>query len=357
MATIVQKPANLVGAFNPLLLEISKGSEQSSEIQILVDNEPYSLEREYINNKVRYNLSDLIKNGFKNEQTQVIENVVFVDKLLSVEFGSNDDGLEFQSLAINAVSQRKGTYDMTSMQGKFLTGFESLKKYKDYPLLISFLTFPNPDTTYLNVNGITVNDDSFTKKHLTFSIPNETNKISITHNKLTTPLLTNSGNEVRTNNNELIVVSTGVVETESDEEMNVGQSCKPESQFYIRWINRLGGWDCWMFKNRQFLKSELKKVETFYPTIDDYIPGPPNSETVLSAEASETVIAGEENLTENEFDNLQLLKYSPFIQVYNKDTKEWSRIYLEKSENEKDTKNTRFSVEFEFTLPMPKLQF
>jgi hypothetical protein len=111
-----------------------------------------------------------------------------------------------------------------------------------------------------------------------------------------------------------------------------------------------------MFKNRQFQKSELTKTETSYPAIEDYENGPAEAAYTLEAEAKETIIAGEENLTENEFDNLQLLKYAPIIQQYNKDAGEWSRIYIDKADTEKNTGDTRFALEFEFILPLPKLQ-
>ncbi|MDR0682023.1 MAG: hypothetical protein LBG15_09290, partial [Dysgonamonadaceae bacterium] len=267
---ILTQPPAISGAFNPLLLELQQGNETSADITINVDGNTYELSREYLNGKARYNLTELIKSGFKNEQTTVIENI-FIDKLLQVEFGSTQTGASFNSTAIRAVSQRRGQYDMTPLCGTFLTGFHELKKYKNYPLFVSFLTFPN--TTYINLNGITLNENSFTQKHLTLSVPDGTNTVSITTEALAFALADNLNDPITTNAGVEIVVSTGLLEPEN-KTTGIDQPCNPVSPFYIRWINRLGGWDCWMFKNRQFQKSELTKTETSYPAIEDYENGP-----------------------------------------------------------------------------------
>jgi hypothetical protein len=349
---ILQQPPAITGTFNPVLLKLQQGDEPSADVTVFVDNREYQLSRDYLNGTARYNLTGIIKQEFHDEQTTVIENI-FTDKLLAVAFGSTQSEIQFDSAAIRAVSQRRGMYDMTPMRGKFLTGFDEIKQYAGYPLYLSFLTFSG--NTYININGITHNDESLPGVHLTLLVPNGTTGVSLSQDRLTVPLLTNSGNKITTNSGRTIVVSTGILESEGKK--NVNQSCDSQSPLYVRWVNRFGGWDCWMFKHRQFKKSELSKVETFYPVIEDYSVGPAESDRVLSAEAKETIITGEENLTGNEFDNLQALKYSPLIQQYNKDTGEWSRIYLEKADAEKDTGATRFALEFEFTLPTPKLQF
>jgi hypothetical protein len=399
-----KKPLRIAGAFNPVLVEIKrvyeyKDSEYvySATVNVTMGDNTYTLVREFLNGIARYNLSELIATAFGDKRETVNEDI-FIDSLLQVkvngevtEYEAGDepdyedgyeDGYEdededkpedepededryedkdgkFTITVIRAVSQQRGQYDMAPLEGKFLTGFKKLYKYKNYPLFVSFLTLDNPDSdetryTYLNINGKTLYELDNKNKHLTLSVPDGTAGISITPNRITQPLLTDNGDEIQTNLQQTIVISTGVLE---QEKINIQQACNPNSLFYIRWINRMGGWDTWMFKNRQFKKSQLTKVETFQAFIEDYREGPAQSEHVLNAEALETIIAGAENLTENEFDNLQLLKYSPLIQQYHKDSCEWSRIYLQKAETEKDTGETRFALEFEFTLPLPKLQF
>jgi hypothetical protein len=345
-------PPQITGAFNPVILQLQQGNEQDAGITLQIDGSTYRLTRDYLGGKARYNLSELIKQEFKNEQ-EYIQQDIFSDKLLAIPFSATSPTqIAFNSTAIRAVRQENGPYDMTQLRGSFLTGFKTVKRYTGYPLYISFLTVPN--NTCININGITYNNQPLTGIHLTINVPDYTITLSITQGKITEPLLANTGETITTNTNKTIHVLTGILE---QEKMNIDHPCTPQSPLYIRWINRLGGWDAWMFKNRQFKKSELTKTETFRPTIEEYTRGPAEADHVLNAEAKETITAGEENLTENEYDNLHLLKYSPLIQQYNKETGEWSRIYLEKADTEKDTGATRFALEFEFTLPTPKLQF
>ena len=48
------------------------------------------------------------------------------------------------------------------------------------------------------------------------------------------------------------------------------KECVPQSPFYVRWLNRFGGLDYWMFELRQEFKRKQSSYEDFEPYITDY---------------------------------------------------------------------------------------
>jgi hypothetical protein len=169
-----------------------------------------------------------------------------------------------------------------------------------------------------------------------------------------TSITSNTGVEITSNAGDIIIV--GDVTYTAKSLLNVENLCTPSAPFYIRWINRMGGWEFWMFQHRQTFENTLQKVTTFYADAWDLKSGSPVSGEVLTMEAQDTVTVGAEGLTSEEFNVLRYLIYSPHVELYDKDENEWSRIYCEKGKATENTRQASQSIEINFILPRVKMQ-
>lgn len=123
----------------------------------------------------------------------------------------------------------------------------------------------------------------------------------------------------------------------------------PCNPFYIRWINRKGGWDTYMFEQHKKYTQEVDRGDRYVlaNALDPY-----TSETMgeLAPEVKNIVRAGAEQLDENDFNLLEGIALSPLVQVYNYTIQGWQRVLVDDTDLTWDTKAPRNTVSFEFQL-------
>lgn len=130
----------------------------------------------------------------------------------------------------------------------------------------------------------------------------------------------------------------------------------PCNPFYIRWINRKGGWDTYMFEQHKKYTQEVDRG-------DQYVLGnardPLTSETrgELAPEFKNIVRAGAEQLDENDFNLLKGIALSPLVQVYNYPIGGWQRVLVDDTDLTWDTKAPRNTVSYEFQLIDEQIQW
>lgn len=123
----------------------------------------------------------------------------------------------------------------------------------------------------------------------------------------------------------------------------------PCNPFYIRWINRKGGWDTYMFEQH---KKYTQKVDRGDQYVLANARDPYTSETrgELAPEVKNIVQAGAEQLDENDFNLLKGIALSPLVQVYNYTIRVWQRVLVNDTDLTWDTKTPRNTVSYEFQL-------
>lgn len=123
----------------------------------------------------------------------------------------------------------------------------------------------------------------------------------------------------------------------------------PCNPFYIRWINRKGGWDTYMFEQH---KKYTQKVDRGDQYVLANARDPYTSETrgELAPEVKNIVQAGAEQLDENDFNLLKGIALSPLVQVYNYTIAKWQRVLVNDTDLTWDTKTPRNTVSYEFQL-------
>lgn len=130
----------------------------------------------------------------------------------------------------------------------------------------------------------------------------------------------------------------------------------PCNPFYIRWINRKGGWDTYMFEQHKKYTQEVDRGDQY---VLANVRGPLTSETrgELAPEFKNIVRAGAEQLDENDFNLLKGIALSPLVQVYNYQIGEWQRVLVDDTDLTWDTKVPRNTVSYEFQLIDEQIQW
>lgn len=128
--------------------------------------------------------------------------------------------------------------------------------------------------------------------------------------------------------------------------VDTGVPCNP---FYIRWINRKGGWDTYMFEQHKKYTQEVDRGNQ-YVLANARDPYTSETRGELAPEVKNIVQAGAEQLDENDFNLLKGIALSPLVQVYNYQIMVWQRVLVDDTDLTWDTKAPRNTVSYEFQL-------
>lgn len=123
----------------------------------------------------------------------------------------------------------------------------------------------------------------------------------------------------------------------------------PCNPFYIRWINRKGGWDTYMFEQHKKYTQEVDRGDQ-YVLANSRDPYASQTRGELAPEFKNIVQAGAEQLDENDFNLLKGIALSPLVQVYNHQIAVWQRVLVNDTDLTWDTKAPRNTVSYEFQL-------
>ena len=336
---VTQHPPLVHSLFNPCLVKVTQEAEEKAEIRVSNNNafgDDTILTREYFADKATFDLKKVLRSLMINRITPIDTTPCWIDESLFIEYTViNADRDEiYQATAIISVAQIQEISNYSDKRGRFLTAFDRIKKYNGYPVELVVLAF-REGNTYIRFDG-----ENFTQ---------------VDANVFVLPLpIFESSFSVEIGNYDYD--SVPIQEDYKQFIMPIEEFPMPENPFYIRWINRQGGYDYWMFSYRQYLTRSISNQQTFNPYVE-------NQETADSFEelydlsANESVRVGTEGLNANDYDCVSKLIYSPKIEHYNPETMKWTRIFVEKGDNELDTRSILNQLEFTFKLPTVQLQF
>lgn len=123
----------------------------------------------------------------------------------------------------------------------------------------------------------------------------------------------------------------------------------PCNPFYVRWINRKGGWDTYMFEQHKKYTQEVDRGDQ-YVLANARDPYASETRGEIAPEFKSMVQAGAEQLDENDFNLLKGIALSPLVQVYNYPIRVWQRVLVDDTDLTWDTKVPRNTVSYEFQL-------
>lgn len=142
--------------------------------------------------------------------------------------------------------------------------------------------------------------------------------------------------------------------------ISIVPACVPPQPFYVRWINRLGGVEYFMFGRRQTQKAAVKGASAY----DLYAPDPYRAATnrrTYALTTENTVTVGADGVPEDVHAVLSELPFSPTIEWYAKTDSatggRWVELTVSKFDGSVDTGSRTHSIEITFQLPNLNVQF
>ncbi len=281
---------------------------------------------------VRFDVSAIVRQWLDEDFAEMPGSLV-PDGSLAVKFkikGIGGTGWADVYLAVNAVSQIGESSDLTSYVGCVLSGFKRLSLYSGYELDYAVVAGKNTVTTALGA----VKSMAVTR---------------VRADNATALLGDEGGNAVGTESGEGIALQSPL-------DIAVIARCTPRSPFYVRWLNRLGGVDYFMFSRQQKITREVKSVSTYSPYSEDPAEGRTNTRNyALTGQRSVTV--GVENIPEDIFNELEKMPFSPRIEWWNESLDKWIELSVSSFSGEYNTKYARSSFEVTFALPTINTQY
>lgn len=356
---ITSYPTRIHSAYNPIIVKGTPEADETTATLKVAFGHHYqmpdnyvTLEREFFNGIATFNLSSLITswfNKFRDERFGMVVN----NNLRVLYTVFNGDAILYHGTALNAVSQVGEPSDMVSYLGCFLTGFDKIKTYENYQREVYVVAFENAETCVFADDNIIARTS--VQKHFGVNIWSyNASTLSVANSDVDIFLRNNQGEIVTDNYGnpiEILAVENGIYR-----HLEIESCCTPRNPFYIRWINHLGGLDYWLFGVQQRFDRKLSSLDTFEPYIED-VESATEKEVPISVEAEESVLVGAENLSENEFEQLSKIIYSPLVEWYDEKRAKWLRIIPDKGNVENNTRYSSKEIELKFILPKPILQF
>lgn len=125
--------------------------------------------------------------------------------------------------------------------------------------------------------------------------------------------------------------------------------------FYVRWINRLGGWEYHSFKDFNQEQDTFEYGDTIYPINGiDSQNFEPFGLLTLSREHQITV---SEIVSRDWYEFFESLGASPLIEHYNSEFNAWERVLIDSFDILKDTKESQIETEITFIMTPKIVQF
>lgn len=359
MATIRKEAHRYFAAFNP---NIEEYKQEDSETAMNVrfgeyprkKNSPViDVKKEFLNGVAYIDFSNAAKQLFRDFVSRKTS-MILTDNNLFASMWITNGIRTITALALNAVVQQGASNDLSNELNTFRTTRNRIKKYKDYPLHIAILGIGMSVITATRIllkytYGGGMEEYQITEPHFLFDIPDQLEYISIISYEI---------EELQTNTYETIYANDGVTPIEI---VNGNKTierrlyfdytdCEPLNPFYIRWINRMGGYDYFMFERKQSISRKTSNSVIFSPNYRD-VENAKALELRIDAKAETKVTAGAEMLNQEEFDSLKYLQFAPKIELYNKDQDKWHVVTLTNDDNTENNFISGGSLEFEFNIP------
>lgn len=134
------------------------------------------------------------------------------------------------------------------------------------------------------------------------------------------------------------------------------ETCLPEFPVYIRWVNRLGGFEYHMFHGSKTFGQSVERGDTFYVSGGNSLDAT-ETQSELAPTVEDSVACGDEQLTWEMFKFLRGIITSPRIDVYDPKRELFVRALLTDTNVEWNTSFSRGTINLELKLLNQAIQF
>lgn len=248
-------------------------------------------------------------------------------------YKTSDEAEQVEYVAVNAAPSIGESSSWAGYVNSFLTQATAIAIYDGYPVDVSYLAGDSP-----GIAGAT---------------PNAVNRVRLDR-YLTKVSALNADGEY-----EPVVDARGNAIYVSDEAvfpMPLVFPPTPSSPFYVRWINRLGGIDYWMFSTRQEVGKSVKSIDSRRIYYSDSVSAAA-SHAPYGGKTEHTIKLGADNITSAEHELLSAIPFSPLVEYYDTENGVWLSMIPSKASAVMQTGETLHSIELSFDLPEIKMQY
>lgn len=363
---IASIPDSYTNIGNPLVIKVSGTGKQ--QITLSKDSSlsvKYNLFVETFGSVGSIDISQYVKSFFRKEETFILANVgsggtpAYVNRMLCVPVWiDNSSTKRYYMRGMNFINEKK-----RSNQYTLLTCLSKIIRWENLERFVSFL----PVAQYVSIDGeeFSINGNTnmsavqSTADHISVNIAKDypaKYDITMSSSPLGDNIITEDGRlTLDRQRNEIVTEGTtetmGTIKRYPIEIREI-----PEHPFYVRWTNRYGGYDYWMFSCVHQKEWEMTEQEVASKYYDDVTNASETITTFGSAyEHRVTAMAG--SLNEEEFECIRDMMFADIIEVMtgindSRYNKTWLRISLDKASIGKMSDTPRTDVELTFKIPI-----
>lgn len=371
MAIVISQPEAVFPAFSRARLVLSPTSEETEVVLTIATFNPFYevafkreffLENEDIGPVAVFDLGEIARQFLFDRMDEINAEAnseqgytaAFIDRRLSVKFSvSLPDGPSLTFLAVNAAAAPGGStlvwggYVGYALQYQILTSMPSLLFYSGFTDKSSMYCYvptlePGARALFGVINGgatmFTTTSDigEGAGQVVAIRVPSPSNDFPISQHGGVFALV--SGSDF-----------TG-------QHRNIEWRCLPDAPFYIRWINRLGGRDHWMFGRRSVLQEQTDD-EVFYEPFYDLSEQAGQGQSVISLSAERVVTVGDEGIETSYFTPLKDVITSPLVEYYDDEVGKWLTVRVKDGRTTLNREDSLHGIELKLILPTKDLQF
>lgn len=369
MAIVISQPEAVFPAFSRARLVLNPTSEETEVVLTIATFSPFYevafkreffLENEDIGPVAVFDLGEIARQFLFDRMDEINAETnseqgytaAFIDRRLSAKFSvSLPDGPSLTFLAVNAAAAPGGStlvwggHVGYALQYQILTSMPSLLFYSgftDKSFMYCYVPTLEPGARALFgvINGgvtmLTTSDiDGGVGRVVAIKIPPVSDSFPLRPERISAFVLDPD--------------FTGLYR-------DIEWRCVPQAPFYVRWINRLGGRDHWMFSRKSVLQEQIDD-EVFYEPFSEWNEQAGQGQHVVSLSAERVVTVGDEGIETAYFTPLKDVITSPLVEYYDEEVGKWLTVRVKDGRTTLNREDSLHGIELKFVLPTKDLQF
>lgn len=357
MATTNFGNNQVLAVYNPLIYSVESDTDRTLKVRNKRNQETITLESASFGGACRFDIGNVVRMMFDDSveysaysQRISHDNNLFVTCEIATNKFSPRGNISYVCLNAAVPFGKIPTVQPRS----WLTGFDRLHKWGNYPLSVSFATDNNVPTFVVENGEMLVDGCVSAKNHFTVDILSNTTHIALSDTDTLEYLQNAASDFVRTATN--VPITLGDTQATVFDARNVEQHELPAHPFYVRWVNRFGGWDYFMFACKQYESRSVSGQKYLNPYIGD-TSAVMGDRSLLTQTLQHTIETSTGQIGRNQFEQLSRLAYSPKVQLWNAEISRWQTLLVSKADCKMGTHDVAAECEFTFELPTPIAQF
>lgn len=368
---ITKSPENYSPAGNPLIFELS--GEGIVPLTISGNDITYNLSTEAFDGKAVIDVASYVRMMFK-KTTPLLEALTYKGSNIVAQEMDNYVNVNVNDGDVNRIFLR-GMYlagelkRFTKAEYKLLTRFKKIIRYEGLEYIVSVNT--NYSSLCISIDGeyikygsgleiSNINENapvlSINLSEITESVEEAKNNITLSDDIIEGNIISENGDILIDSNGNEILAEGGEGFATVINRYPIEVREIPANPLYVRWINRYGGYDYWMFSCRHNDAYSLDNIEMAGVYNGD-INSVGKRVEAFGKQYSRQVTALAGALDANEYECIRDIMFSERIEIFKglsneAETQGWEEVTIEPFTASKYSDTPRNDIEITFNIPL-----